>query len=319
MNTSQKTLTKIIFDYDLKYRSCAQEDGRKAVRSAEEDGFESRLTCSDNGSPVSGTAIFGKEASDVLQAQGTVSDLRVLHGETADPLYVTDSTAYAVRLQQEGCAVCGWRHAGNEQETFDGIRYCVMEPDQLEADSYQKIWQRIRHLPWTILQTKRMIVRELTVADLPGLYRLYDEEALRYLAPLSDNYDEEESFLATYIEKVYGFYGYGSWALIEKTTGELIGRAGFVPPARRGEPDEIGYLIRADRRSAGYGSEAVRAILEYGRQYLGMESVLALIRPDNEPSIRLVKKLGFAADGMQRSEGRTCIRYIRHLQQNRRG
>lgn len=303
MNAGQKTLTKIIFDYDLKYCSCAEAEGRRAVLSAEEDGFDSELTCSDNGGLLS--VILGPQRKSE-PAWGA-----------ADPLYVTDSTAYAERLRRGGFAVCGWRHEGNRQETFEGIRYIVMEPDQLEADSYCKIWQRIRHLPWTILQTERMIVRELTPSDLPDLYRLYDEKALRYLMPLSKNHEEEASYLASYIEKVYGFYGYGSWALIEKATGGLIGRAGFTPPAHQGEPDEIGYLIRSDKRSLGYASEAVRAILEYGRKYLGIDDVLALIQKDNEASIHLARSLGFVPDGMQQSEGRICIRYIRHLQQNR--
>src|SRR5438105_2835043 len=54
--------------------------------------------------------------------------------------------------------------------------------------------------------------------------------------------------------------GYGMWALVEKDTGELIGRAGLWNP--EGWPGiECGWLIAPERRRRGYAQEAaLRAI-----------------------------------------------------------
>jgi len=81
----------------------------------------------------------------------------------------------------------------------------------------------------------------------------------------------------------------------------MIGHIGFHGPPgvnAHKEPEalEIGYTIFAPYRQRGYASEAVRALLGWaGRR--GIHRFIASIAPDNEPSLALVRRLGFREVG----------------------
>ena len=90
-----------------------------------------------------------------------------------ETLCLCDSPAAAAELIGRGAAVAGWSHAGNRGEHFADVGYLLEEPDQVDRDSYEKIWQRERHLPWTILETERCLVREFVPGDLEAIRSLY--------------------------------------------------------------------------------------------------------------------------------------------------
>ena len=94
---------------------------------------------------------------------------------------------------------------------------------------------------------------------------------------------------------------WGVAAIVLRESGELIGHIGFHGPpgvnARR-ERDavELGYTVFPDHRRRGYATEAVRALLEYAREH-GVRRFVASVAPGNEPSLRLVRGLGFVEVG----------------------
>lgn len=109
---------------------------------------------------------------------------------------------------------------------------------------------------------------------------------------LFEDRDEEKRYIRDYIEKVYGFYGFGMWTVCLKETGEVIGRAGLSMREEFEEP-ELGYVIGEKWQGRGIAEEVCREILAYGRDELGFEQVRALMHPENKASKRLCGKLGF--------------------------
>ncbi|MEI3521986.1 MAG: GNAT family N-acetyltransferase [Anaerosacchariphilus sp.] len=100
----------------------------------------------------------------------------------------------------------------------------------------------------------------MTLADLPALNALCRENGY-------DEMGEEEA--KAYIKYMYGLYQCGMWVVLEKESGRIIGRAGFgiadyLPEAEL----DLGYLIDTPYRRQGYGEEACRAALDYGRDWL---------------------------------------------------
>jgi RimJ/RimL family protein N-acetyltransferase len=84
--------------------------------------------------------------------------------------------------------------------------------------------------------------------------------------------------------------GYGQWAVIERATGEVIGRVGFYNP--EGWPGiELGWIIRRTRWGNGFATEAARAALKWGAGHLDAAQVISLITPDNLRSLRVATKL----------------------------
>ncbi len=85
--------------------------------------------------------------------------------------------------------------------------------------------------------------------------------------------------------------GYGQWAVVEKATGALIGRAGLWYP--EGWPGiEVGWLIRRSRWGNGFATEASRAALDWAWKSLDTDHVISIIQPENARSIRVAEKIG---------------------------
>src|SRR5712691_8579220 len=80
-------------------------------------------------------------------------------------------------------------------------------------------------------------------------------------------------------------------ALIEKATGRLVGIAGTQPLGTTGNL-EIGWWLARDVWGRGYATEAGGAAMRHVLETLGHKRVVAIIDPDNEPSKRVVGRLG---------------------------
>ena len=65
----------------------------------------------------------------------------------------------------------------------------------LDGDFLGKVYQRHRGEPWLILETERLVVREMEEGDLEALYRIYDKrDAADFLDGLSADRDEAVSY-----------------------------------------------------------------------------------------------------------------------------
>lgn len=88
--------------------------------------------------------------------------------------------------------------------------------------------------------------------------------------------------------------GYGLLAIERLSDQQFLGFAGLGNPEMLPQllpSTEIGWRIRSDAWGSGYGTEAATAIVEWAFTDLGRRSILAIIRQDNKPSIRVAEKL----------------------------
>ena len=225
------------------------------------------------------------------QAAAAVRDME-------ETLFVTDSAEILAALREQGKNAAAYLHGGNPGESFPGADYLIQEPGWIDADSWNKIYQRLSGYPWFILETDRCLVREFVPEDLDAIYDLYDEEALRWLQPPSEDRGREQEILKAYISRIYGLYGYGHWAILYKETGQLIGRTGFSAPTAAdslGEDACFGYLTAGPFRRQGLTLEVCRALLGYGFTMLGFETVSAGAARENTASLAMLERLGFRA------------------------
>ncbi|MEU7821966.1 GNAT family N-acetyltransferase [Catellatospora sp. NPDC049133] len=156
------------------------------------------------------------------------------------------------------------------------------------------------------LETERLVIREWTdsPADLARNYDIYRrEEVTRWLgmpAPLSG---PAQSQLV--IDRRREYYaaapGYGVWAVESRDFGLVAGSVLLKPlpePADgpgRGEV-EIGWHFHPDCWGHGYATEAARAVLAYGWT-LGLTEIHAIARPDNTPSLAVMRRIGMTRVG----------------------
>ena len=243
------------------------------------------------------------EAARSYAQYGFGTDLLVIEAGEGIPepeysaLYLADSKRLLQMLSDRGAAFCAYSHSANQGEELRPADYVLMEPQWVDRDSLVKIWQRQRHIPWTILETERCIVREFVTGDLEAIYGLYDDEARRFLEAPSEDPDKERKILAAYIDRVYPLCGYGHWAVLDRGTGKLIGRFGFSFPKASAPgpvPDaSFGYLLHKDRRGRGIAREVCAALLEYGFSQLGFETVGADAEAANAASVKILQSFGF--------------------------
>lgn len=230
--------------------------------------------------------------------------------DTEDTVYVTDSGKALQELKECGKHVIALLHKNNEKEDLSQTPYAVSDVEELSMDYFEKIFLRLTGKPWDIMETKRCIIREMTVADVDDFYRIYAEPSITYyLEDLYERREEEREYTREYIEKVYGFYGYGLWTVNEKKTGEIIGRAGLS--WREGfELPELGFVIAVPWQRKGYGYEVCRAVVKYGRETLGFCEIQALVKSGNSASAGLCEKLGFRWIDTVEDKGISYERYV---------
>lgn len=246
----------------------------------------------------------------ILRAHAEAQD-RDTWAKSALLLAATDET---IALGKElAIATLAYANPSIPNQSYRGVEMLVEGFEEVDADFLEKVYQRYHHLPWTIVETKRCIVRELCLADMDALFALYDEEVCRYTESLYP-YPEELEFQRAYINHMYRFFGYGMWLVFSKETGALIGRAGLEHREYDGETElELGYLIGTKYQRRGYAFEVCKAILGYAKENVGFSRINTLIEAENIASIRLSEKLGFvhkmdySVDGKKLS--RFCLEF----------
>jgi RimJ/RimL family protein N-acetyltransferase len=143
------------------------------------------------------------------------------------------------------------------------------------------------------IETPRLRLRRWRPADLEALVRWYSNpEIMRHLGMGLLGREESarslESAMAHWEE-----HGFGQWAVEEKETGELIGRAG--PSYHRLWPDdpEVGWLIDTPWHGRGLATEAGAASLRFVFETLGSPRAVSICIEENVASRRVMEKLGF--------------------------
>ncbi|MBR5565573.1 MAG: GNAT family N-acetyltransferase [Roseburia sp.] len=181
-------------------------------------------------------------------------------------------------------------------QEFPQVDIIVEGFEEVDYDFFEKIYQRHHNLPWTILETEHLIVRELMLSDIDALFELYSYEGMTdYMEGLYP-YEEEYEYQKAYIENMYRFFGYGMWLVFEKETGRLVGRAGVEHREELEGELELGYAIGTPWQGKGYATEVCKGILVYVREELGFEEICSLVEYKNTASVHLLEKLGFVLE-----------------------
>ena len=213
--------------------------------------------------------------------------------------------------REYGLAVMAYKNLTIPNQTYYGVDMIAEGFGEVDANFLEKVHQRYHGIPWKIAETKRCIIRELSLEDLDALFELYtDEEIVRFTENLY-SYEEEKEFQSAYINNMYRFYGYGMWLVFSKETGRLIGRAGLEHREYNGEIElELGYLIGTQYQKQGYAAEVCQQILKIAKSMTDFPRINCLIDAKNIPSIRLAEKLSFTRAEEIEVDGRKMERYI---------
>lgn len=203
---------------------------------------------------------------------------------TEYPVTISDDSEALQAAYAAGGAIIGvWEEqAEREGRRFDNCLYLVTDPADADEAILKRVVCRRLGLPWIIGETKRLLIREFCHGDPlePEAWAEgpEGEERLVFCSPDSRK---------AYIESQYRFCESGLWALVEKETGAVIGKAGITGK-------ELGYHIYPPYRRQGFALEACREIIRYGREEMGLKKLTLKVAGDNPASAALAGRLGFA-------------------------
>ena len=97
-----------------------------------------------------------------------------------------------------------------------------------------------------ILETKRLLLRELKQDDFNNICKLLQDPIVMYAYEGAFSKKEVQEWLDKQLRR-YQNDGFGLWGMIEKDSGELIGQCGLTYQEFNGQQvPEIGYLLRAE-------------------------------------------------------------------------
>ena len=150
-----------------------------------------------------------------------------------------------------------------------------------------------------VLSTERLVLRAFEPSDAVSVYAYAQSEKVAQMAGFAPHKSLEESreMVVSFMEKR------SHWAIVEKATGHLIGSIHLQMDYMRPHVENalrMGYMLSENCWGQGYATEACREMLRYAFEEQSCPVVSADLFPQNTKSRRVLKKLGFAADGILR-------------------
>ena len=157
------------------------------------------------------------------------------------------------------------------------------------------------------LETKRLTLRPFKADDLEAYLRVVSDEAvMKYIgACRAKNQKEAKQELTHWIDHQQRL-GYSQWAIIEKSSQNLIGRAGLCELDSNPEI-EVGYLLQQQSWGKGYATEVAQASIDFGITELELDNIYAVTREDNKASQRVLEKCGLKKVGFRKYYNTQCV------------
>lgn len=143
------------------------------------------------------------------------------------------------------------------------------------------------------LETERLFLRGLVVSDAPFILTLLNEPSfLRFIGDKKvRTIQDAEQYILNGPVASYERHGFGLCLVELKQTHTPIGICGLLKRDELPDPD-IGFAFLPDFWNKGFAFESSAAVLKDARDRLNLERILAITNQDNEPSIKLLQKLG---------------------------
>ena len=149
-----------------------------------------------------------------------------------------------------------------------------------------------------ILHTERLVLRAFDPNDAVSLYGLAQNETVARMAGFAPHKSLEDSRLM-----VQQFIASNAvWAVVEKRTGRLIGFVSLHPDSSRftANARKLAYTFGEEYWGQGFATETCRELIRHAFEELDCIVLSVSHFPFNQKSKRVIKKLGFAYEGVQR-------------------
>ena len=144
--------------------------------------------------------------------------------------------------------------------------------------------------PGPVLETERLILRPTATEDLDGWASMMaDEEVSRFIGGLQPRSSAWRGMAS--MAGSWTLMGFGMFSVIEKSSGEWLGRIGPWQP-QDWPGTEVGWGLSRAAWGKGYAVEAATATIDWVFDELAWDEVIHCIDPENTPSQKVAQRLG---------------------------
>ena len=143
------------------------------------------------------------------------------------------------------------------------------------------------------LETERLRIEHLSQEDAAFILRLLNEPS--FLENIGDKGVRDLEDACGYLRDgpmaSYKKAGFGLFRVSSKHTGAVLGMCGLISRAVLDDVD-IGYAFLPEFCGQGYAIESARAVMDFGREKLHLDPIVAVVSPGNTASVKVLAKLG---------------------------
>ncbi|WP_374507500.1 GNAT family N-acetyltransferase [Flavobacterium sp.] len=152
--------------------------------------------------------------------------------------------------------------------------------------------------PFPNLETNRLNLRRLTSEDVDEILVLRSNpEIMQFIPrPLIKSKEEALEFITT-MNAAVDSNTVINWAITTKENDELIGMIGFYRMKPENYRAEVGYILSAAYHGQGIITEALQRVIQFGFEEMGLNSIEAVIDPENFGSEKVLLKNNFVKEG----------------------
>ncbi len=164
--------------------------------------------------------------------------------------------------------------------------------------------------PDTILETDRLRLRPYRVDDADALFEILGDPHTMRFYPQRFTREDADAWIQRQLDR-YERDGFGLWAMELRTTGEFIGNCGPAVQEVEGQREvELGWHVHRRHWGQGLATEAAAACREHAFERLGVDRLIALVRPENRPSARVAEKIGMRVERTAEFRGLPHLVYV---------
>lgn len=157
----------------------------------------------------------------------------------------------------------------------------------------------IQYLGTPVLETERMILRKLELSDAQCVFDhwLSDDRVMDNLIKGAHKSVSETIERVKEIVKNYESQEFCYWGMELKTSDELIGAIDLFHFDGLTDNCEVGYSIGYKWWNKGYGTEALKAVIDFGFRRMNVHKISAAHNLDNPASGKIMLKNGMEQEG----------------------
>jgi ribosomal-protein-alanine N-acetyltransferase len=153
-------------------------------------------------------------------------------------------------------------------------------------------------LPFPILKTQRLVLRQLSTNDADAILSLRsNDEVMKYIPrPYLKTKKDALELIAMFDDKIENGIGINWGIYFLEEPEKLLGIIGYYRMKPEHYRAEVGYMLFPEYNGKGFISEALQKVVEYGFKDMKLHSIEAVLDPENKGSEKVLLKNGFVKE-----------------------